>query len=85
MTSQRSLNEYDFSRVKIPNADTQHDTKRIQHSSIFSIFSGFSNSVFSNPYIIGLVTVIITSLVGKYIFLYIHFNIVVNCLNYLIY
>lgn len=67
VTSRRSLNEYDFSRAKLPNAN-QHDTKRVQQSIILNIFSGFSNSIFSNPYIIGLVTVIITSLVGKYNF-----------------
>jgi len=64
----RSLNEYDFSRPKLPNAN-QHDTKKIQQSPIPSLFSGFSNSIFSNPYIIGLVTIIITSLVGKYYFI----------------
>lgn len=62
VVTSRSLNEYDFSRPKLPNAN-QHDTKKVQQSSIPGLFSGFSNSIFSNPYIIGLVTIIITSLV----------------------
>ncbi|VVC36046.1 Invasin/intimin cell-adhesion fragments,Bacterial Ig-like, group 2 [Cinara cedri] len=62
VVTSRSLNENDFSRVKLSN-DHQQNTKKIQQSTIFSIFSGFSNSIFSNPYIISLVIIIITSLV----------------------
>uniref|UniRef100_A0A2S2NUW2 Nuclear pore membrane glycoprotein n=2 Tax=Schizaphis graminum TaxID=13262 RepID=A0A2S2NUW2_SCHGA len=62
VVTSRSLNEYDFSKSKLPNAN-QHDTKKTQQSPLPGLFSGFSNSIFSNPYIIGLVTVIITSLV----------------------
>lgn len=61
VVTSRSLNEYDFSRPK-PNAN-QHDAKKVKQSPIPGLFSGFSNSIFSNPYIIGLVTIIITSLV----------------------
>jgi len=67
VVTSRSLNEYDFSKSKLPNAN-QHDTKKTQQSPLPGLFSGFSNSIFSNPYIIGLVTVIITSLVGKFYF-----------------
>lgn len=62
VVTSRSLNEYDFSKSKLPNTN-QHDTKKVQQSPLPGLFSGFSNSIFSNPYIIGLVTVIITSLV----------------------
>lgn len=64
VVTSRSLNEFDFSRTEGPNSN-QYNTKKVQQSTIFNLFSGFSNSIFSNPYIIGLVTIIITSLVGK--------------------
>lgn len=73
MTSSRVLNDYDFSKVKLTNAKPQ-DNKKDQHSIIYNLSSGFSNSVFCNPYIIGLVTIIITSLVGKYYFYFRHDN-----------
>lgn len=76
VTSQGSLNEYGFSRVNTPNPNIQYDNKKVQQSTIFILFSGFSNSIFSNPYIIGLVTVVITSLVGKYHFYFNKYSVV---------
>lgn len=64
MTS-RSLNEYHFSKAQLFNTNKQ-DSKKNQKSTITSLFSGFSNSIFSNPYILSFVVIIITSLVGKY-------------------
>lgn len=67
MKYRRSLNEHDVSKTKVPIGDHQ-DPKKVKKSTIFNIFSGFSNSIFSNPYIIGLVTVVITSLFGEHNF-----------------
>lgn len=78
VTSQGLLNEYGFSRTNTPNLNTQHDNKKVQQSTLFILFSGFSNSVFANPYIIGLITVVITSLVGKYHFYFNKHSVVIK-------
>lgn len=69
MTS-RSLNEYNFSKTQLPN-DNKQESKKNQKSTLTSLFSGFSNSVFSNPYILGFVIIFITSVVGKYQYVFI--------------
>lgn len=84
MTSSRLLNGYDFPQAKLSDTN-QQDIKQVQQPIMHTLFSGFSNSVFFNPYIIGLVTIIITSLVGKYLFFFNFYNVKCNnCSSYYI-
>lgn len=62
------MNSYDFSKTKLTN-DKPQVHKNDEQSIIYNL--SVSNSVFCNPYIIGLITIIITSLVGKYNFMFI--------------